>query len=139
MSEDQTLKKYERKITPVERLFSRSPYSIVTMVARIVGHVSERMLVNAVSKVQQRHPLLRVRIVENRDHDLWFTSEGAGAIPIEVVPRESEDHWIKVFHEACRIPFEFDARPPIRFILVQSPTESELIIFCHHVICDGLS
>jgi|LGVD01.1.fsa_nt_gb hypothetical protein len=34
-------------------------------------------------------------------------------------PRKSDDHWIKVFSEACQIPFEFDARPAIRFILVQ--------------------
>ncbi len=38
-----------------------------------------------------------------------------------------------------QIPFEFDARPAIRFILVQSPTISELVILCHHIICDGLS
>ena len=139
MSQNRPLGKYQRKITPVERPLSLSPFAVVTMVARIVGHVSETMLVDAVSKVQERHPHLRVRIVEDRDHDLWFTSEGAGEIPIEIVPRESEDHWIQVFHEACRIPFEFDARPAIRFMLVQSPAESELIIFCHHIICDGLS
>ena len=38
-----------------------------------------------------------------------------------------------------RIPFEFDSRPAIRFILVQSPQVSELIILCHHIICDGIS
>ena len=139
MSENQTLKKYERKVTPIERSLSLSPFSIVTMVARIKGDVSEGMLNHAVAQVRRKHPHLRVRIVEDGDHDLWFTSEGAGEIPIEIVPRESEDHWIQVYHEACRIPFEFDARPAIRFILVQSPTESELIIFCHHIICDGLS
>ena len=139
MSENQNLGKYERKVTPIERLLSLSPFSIVTMVARIKGGVSERMLTHAVAQVCQRHPNLRVRIVEDSDHDLWFTSEGAGEIPIEIVPRESADHWIQVFHAACRIPFEFEARPAIRLILVQSPTESELIIFCHHVVCDGLS
>jgi hypothetical protein len=139
MSENQSLKKYERKVTPVERLFSRSPYSIVTMVARIKGNVSERMLVNAVSKVQQRHPNLRVRIVEDEDHIPWFTSEGTGKILVKVVPRASDDHWIKVHQQASQIPFEFDVRPPIRFILVQSPDLSEVIILCHHIICDGLS
>jgi len=130
---------YERKVTPIERSLSFSPFAIVTMVARVRGDVSGRMLADAVSKVQQRHPLLRARIVEDRAHDLWFTSEGAGEIPIEVVPRESEEHWVQVFHEACQVPFEFDARPAIRFILVQSPAVSELIILCHHIICDGLS
>jgi NRPS condensation-like uncharacterized protein len=139
MSASQNLTQYKRKVTPVERLFSRSPYSIVTMVARIVGNVSESMLVDAVSKVQHRHLNLRVRIEEDDDRVPWFTSEGVGEIPVEVVPRESDDHWIKVHQEAIQIPYEFDVRPPIRFILVQSPTLSELIILCHHIICDGLS
>ena len=139
MLENQNLKKYERRVTPLERLFRRSPYSIVTMVARIKGSVSESMLIHAVSRVQQRHPNLRVRIKEDNDHVPWFTPEGVGEIPVDATPRESDDHWIKVHQEASQIPFEFDARPAIRFILVQSPSISELIILCHHIICDGLS
>jgi hypothetical protein len=123
----------------MERFFRHSPYSIVTMVARIKGEVSESLLRHAVAQVQLRHTNLRLRIVEDEDHVPWFTSEGVGEIPIEIVSRESADHWIQVVHEASRIPFEFDVRPPIRFVLVQSPTESELIILCHHIICDGLS
>ena len=139
MLENLKVKKYERKITPLERMFARAPYSIVAVVARIKGSVSESLLKDAVSKVQQRHPNLRVRIMEDNDHHLWFTSDGVKEVPVKVVPRESDDHWIEVFHEECQIPFEFDARPAIRFILVQSPTQSELIIFCHHIICDGMS
>ena len=41
--------------------------------------------------------------------------------------------------EALKIPFEFETRPAIRFVLVQSPDVSELIILCHHMICDGMS
>jgi len=130
---------YKRRVTPCERLFSRSPFSIVTMVARITGDITESMLRDAVSRVRQRHPHLRVRIAEDADGDPWFTTEGAGEIPVEVIPRESDDHWIKVVQESCQIPFEFDARPAIRFILVRSPSTSELIISCHHIICDGLS
>ena len=120
------VKKYERKATPLERMFVRAPYSIVTVVARIKGNVSESLLKNAVSKVQQRHPNLRIRIREDSDHVLWFTSDGAMGIPVQTVPRESDDHWIAVYHEACRIPFKFEERPAIRFILVQSPAISEL-------------
>ena len=139
MSENLKVKKYERKITPLERFFARSPFSIVTMVARIKGNVSESTLRNAVSKVRGRHPNLRVRIVEDDDHAPWFTSEGVKEIPVEIVRRESDDHWIQLVQEASQIPFEFDERPAIRFILVQSPSESELIVLCHHIICDGLS
>jgi hypothetical protein len=137
--EDPNVTKYERKITPIERLFTRSPCSIVTMVARIKGDVSESMLRDAVSKVQLRHPNLRVRITEDADGEPWFTSEGAGEIPPEIVPRESDTHWTRVVQESSQIPFEFDAQPAIRFILLQSAITSELIILCHHIICDGLS
>lgn len=130
---------YTRRITPIERLFAKSPYSIVTMVMLIKGTVSEGVLRTAVSKAQHRHPNLRSRIVEDGDHIPWLTTDGAKAIPIEIVQREADDHWIKVIQASCLIPFDFDERPPVRFILVQSPAVSELLILCHHIICDGLS
>ena len=139
MSENLKAKKYERKVTGAERFFSHSPFSIVTMVARIKGNITEEMLKNAVAKIQQRHALLRVRIKDDHDHALWFTSEGVQEIPIEIVPRKTENDWIKIHAAASKIPFEFETRPAIRFILVQSPDVSELIILCHHIICDGMS
>lgn len=139
MSQNLEIKKYERKVTGAERFYSHSPFSIVTMVARIMGNITEEMLRNAVAKVQQRHVLLRVRVKEDHEHELWFTSEGVQEIPIEIVPRKSENDWIKIHAEASKIPYEFETRPAIRFILVQSPEVSELIILCHHIICDGMS
>lgn len=128
-----------KKVTSVERFFTRSPFSIVTMVARIKGNVTEEMLRNAVGKVQQRHFLLRVRIIDDDTHEQRFTIEGVQEIPIGIVARRSEDDWINIHIEALKIPFEFETRPAIRFILVQSPDISELIILCHHMICDGMS
>ena len=122
MSKNQEVMKYEREVTPAERFFTRSPYSIVTMIARIKGNVSEKMLKNAVAKVQQRHTLLNVRIKDDEDHAQWFISEGAQEIPVEVVPRKSENDWIKIHAEASKVPFEFETHPPIRFILVQLMT-----------------
>jgi hypothetical protein len=139
VSENQSSKPYERQLTPMERLFTHHPFSIVTMVARIRGDVSEGMVRDAIARVRQRHPNLRVRIAEDENGNPWLTSEGAGEIPVETVPRESGDHWIKVVQESCQVPFEFEVRPAIRLILVQSPGTSELVILCHHILCDGLS
>ena len=139
MSEKTELKKYSRKITPVEMFIGRSPYSIVSVVARIKGEVTEDLLKAAVSKVQSRHTHLRVRIVEDDAGEAWFTSEGVGDIQVEIISREFDDQWISVVQESSQIPFEFDRRPAIRFILVHSPELSELIILCHHIICDGMS
>jgi hypothetical protein len=87
MNEDAITTTYRRQATAMERLFTRSPFSIVSVVARIKGDVTEDALAGAVRKAQQRHPNLRVVLVDDKHHDPWFTSEGAGAIPIEVVPR----------------------------------------------------
>ena len=130
---------YERKVTSFERMLSYSPYSIVTMVARIRGKLTAEILMDAVEKVQQRHTNLRVRIKKDEDHYPWFTTENVKEIPIEIVSRKSEDLWIQIQEDASKVPFRFDERPAIRFILVQSPSVSELIILCHHIICDGLS
>ncbi len=139
MLETANLKEYERMVSPLERIFNRSPYAIVTMVARIKGDISESILKRAVNKVQQRHLNLRVRIYEDNDHNLWFTSEGVKEIPIKIVTRKSDKQWIDIYHDACKIPFDFEERPAIRFILVYSSEISELVIICHHIICDGMS
>ena len=130
---------YSRPITPIERFFTRSPFAIVTMVARIRGEVSASMVRAAVDRVRRRHPNLRCRMVEDGSGTPWLTTAGAGDIPVTVVPREGDDHWMRVVQESCRTPFEFAVRPAIRFILVQSADIGELAIVCHHLLCDGLS
>ena len=51
MKNSLNIEKYERRITPLERIFAWSPYAIVTVVARIKGNISEAALINAVDKV----------------------------------------------------------------------------------------
>ena len=87
MSTKQQIAHYDRKMTPVERFFARSPFSIVTLVVRFKGSVSAEDLKNAVAKARQRHINLRYRIIEDENDTPWFTTEGTGEIPIEIVPR----------------------------------------------------
>jgi len=139
MLEQITAKPYMREITPVEQLFGSSPHAIVTMVARINGHLTENMLRDAVTKVQQRHLHLKACIIKDTNHVAWLTTDGTQDVPIEVVPRTEHNQWSDVVEAWYRVPFDFENRPPIRFILVRSEDVSELIIMCHHIICDGLS
>lgn len=129
----------ERKVTGAERFFYHAPFSTVTMVTRIKGQVTREMLEQAVLKVPKRHMLLGVRIEDKQGEGLWFTSNNVGNIPIEVVNRQSDEDWIKIHSEGAKIPFDFEKKPAIRIILAQSPAVSDLIILCHHTICDGMS
>lgn len=130
---------YRRRISPLEGMFLHAPYAIVTMTARIRGSISEDLLQNAVMKVQNRHTNLRLKVEYDENGDPWFTSREVEGIPIEIIPREDDQGWMQVIRQQRLISFDFEVRPAIRFFLVQSPAISELVIFCHHLICDGLS
>lgn len=130
---------YKRKLTTVEHLFAYSPYSLVAVVARIKGTITLEHLKRAVPKISQKHILLQCKIINDNSGSLWFTSDTTGAIPVKSIKRTSDSQWMNVVETESKIPFDFDKHPPIRFILVQSSEESELIILCHHIICDGMS
>jgi NRPS condensation-like uncharacterized protein len=130
---------YRRRISPLEGFFLHAPYAIVTMTARIKGNISQDMLRKAVHKLQSRHTNLRLKLEFDENGDPWFTSQNVQEIPVEIIPRESDQGWMEVIHQQSLIPFDFEVRPAIRFLLVHSPQRSEVVIFCHHMICDGLS
>jgi len=131
--------KYTRPVSPVESLFSLSPFSVVAMVFRIKGHITKIQLEHAINSVQKKHLLLQVRITSDENNTKVFTTENVGSIKFETISMESENHWMDVYHKQCAIPFEFEKNPCIRFILLQSESKCDLIIFSHHIICDGLS
>ena len=73
-------------VPSIERVFGHSPFSTVTVVARIKGAVTEGMVREAVARVRARHANLRVVLETDSEHNLWFTSEGAQEIEVEAVP-----------------------------------------------------
>ena len=79
--------KYNRKVSPIERFFTYSPFSLVSLIARIKGKVSKEQLVKSVSILSQKHSLLKVKITDKNNGDLWFTSDEVEEIPIEVINR----------------------------------------------------
>ncbi len=117
---------------------AHSPFSTVSLVVRIRGMVDEAMLRAAVKKVQLRHKILRSRMILHED-ELWLTTSDVDAIPIDVFPRMTEETWITAAREDCARPYPFDRQPAIRFLLLQSREICDLVIQCHHTICDGLS
>ena len=130
---------YRRRISPLEGMFLHAPYSIVTMTARIKGEVTEDLLKDAVYKVTARHTNLKLKVEYDDQGDPWFTSQDVQEVPVEIISRENDQQWMQVIRQQSLIPFDFEIRPAIRFLLVQSSQVSELVIFCHHMICDGLS
>lgn len=107
--------------------------------ARIRGEVSESKLKSALEKIMEIHPLLDVHVLEDANHDIWFESNKVANISFGVKQRISDEQWKEAIQEECRVPFDFERGPLIRYILLKSHDVSDFIIFCQHMICDGLS
>ncbi len=132
-------KPYRRMITGQERRFLFGPTAHISLVLRLRGEVSEQAVKDAVNKMLLTYPQFRVRIEWDETGVHNSTTEGAAEVPVKVYPRESEDYWIKVLNIEHAIPLRPSVGPLTRFILVKGEHVSELIIFCHHTICDGRS
>lgn len=130
---------FERKMSGTERRFLRMPSANVVMVARIKGLLSKEQLKSAVKKARQKHFLLGVRVSLDDDSAGWFTQKNVPEIPIEVIPRLTNEDWIQTSTEELKRAFSIQIGPLIRFLLVQSPEVSELIVTANHSICDGRS
>ncbi|MGY5859989.1 MAG: condensation domain-containing protein [Candidatus Thorarchaeota archaeon] len=132
-------KPYRREVTRQERRFLFSPTSDIALALRIQGQISEKALRKAVDKVLVTYPLFGVRLEWIEDDVHWSTTEGAAEVPIKTYPRDSDESWIDALNKEHAIPLRPSKGPLTRFILIQGPDVSELMIYCHHAISDGRS
>ena len=79
------------------------------------------------------------RVVIREDGTAYFTTKDAAATRLKVLPKTSEDSFLNVIDEENRIPFHMDKGPLARIILLHHETRPDILLYFHHVICDGLS
>lgn len=109
--------------------------------AQINGKFNVHQLQQALTVIQQRHPLLRVRIAVDEAEQPWFVEESC-AIPVRVVQRQSLQQWQQEVEQEIATPFLWWQAPLVRVVLVHSSNDeqsSELIVICHHAVADGIS
>ncbi len=130
---------HKRKLSAIEGSYFHAPYAIVSLAVTVQGTVSEAALKAAVLKIQARHPNLQRRIIKDEKGIPWFVEDQVGDIPIKVHNRIDDQSWVKAVEKESSIAFDFDQRPPIRVLLIQGQERNDMVLFCHHTICDGLS
>ncbi|HUT79758.1 MAG TPA: condensation domain-containing protein [Candidatus Bathyarchaeia archaeon] len=116
------------------------PYNLVVSL-HIKGDLTEKLLKEALMKMQYRHPLLSVRLKEIEKDIPWFSSEGVEEIPIKTIIRKSEFDTKEEFHKQLITPFDYSLikSPLFRVTLIKSDIDSNLILCSQHTITDGLS
>jgi len=140
LSEKQSSKTKTRlKKLGVERVYYRRPTTHAIMVARINGNVSEIALQKSLQNLQWKHLLLSCSIQIDSEQVAWFEFDSTLEPNLEVRVRSSDDDWLAVMAEEHTFLFDLEKGPLIRYILLWSKDKSDLVINCHHSICDGTS
>ncbi|MFW9900130.1 MAG: condensation domain-containing protein [Candidatus Thorarchaeota archaeon] len=128
----------KRKLNQRERTHSKVPNSNISMIATILGNVSIDELKKVIKKMQKRHPILNAHL-QPEGKELYLIANGNIEIPLKVIKRNSDVQWRDEIIYQHKIPFKMEQGPLIRFIILHSTEISDLIIFCQHTICDGMS
>ncbi len=127
-----------RPLTPFERMFvvmSDGASLNCCIISRVRGPLTEARLTEALSDVQRRHPLLRVRIVDGNS----YTEEDVPAIPLRVLDcDESSTNAVVEEELAAALPVERGPLIRVSWLRHQSDLGTLVLTF-HHVIGDGVS
>jgi len=134
----QPFQEIRRELNQRERAHSKVPQSNISMIATILGNVSIEILEQVIKKMQLRHPILNAH-VELEGKKAYVVAKKVIEIPVIVIERTSDEQWSEEIILQHKIPFRMEEGPLIRFILLHSAEISDLIIFCQHTICDGMS
>jgi hypothetical protein len=116
------------------------PFNAVGIL-RLINGPKPEVLQSGLSDLQNRHPLLKVRITREKGH-YEYISDGTPKIQADIIEREGADHWKSVCEEELNQKFEIEKGPLIRCRYLYSdvqPTESEIALSCHHSIVDATS
>jgi hypothetical protein len=119
-----------------------APFVVVVVLHLSPGPPRERLRL-ALEVLQQRHPMLGVRICERAGH-LLFTSEGTPEIPLRWVEGAAEGAWRRVAEEELNLPIDEETGPLLRATWLASAAGAEsatghLLLTFHHTALDGVS
>lgn len=130
----------KRPFTLPERVMyqdGRVPIAIVLPI-EIRGQLSEERLQNALAGLQAKHLLLRC-LIEYKDGHPWFeVQESPPPIPLRILARRNADDWVRECGNEEAHLFDTGA-PLVRLTWLRGEDASELLLTCHHCLCDGAS
>jgi hypothetical protein len=120
-------------------LDGQRPVALV-LPATLVGALDEAHLRLALDRVQARHAVLQCLVEHAPDGHPWFVQQAAPPpIALRIVERQDEDHWQAQARLECERLFDGRREPLVRLVWLRGAVRSELLLSCHHCICDGLS
>jgi hypothetical protein len=110
------------------------------MTAEVEGDASPRAWRQALDRVQERHPLLRVSIDGAPGRAPEYRREEGSPIPLRIVEDDDpSSRWKIEVGEELATPFDPSKAPLVRAVLIQGRRDAALILVGHHSVADGMS
>jgi len=135
----QTLEKvYEREII-IERMHLRGPHDNIKMLIRLETPIAEKELREAVNKISLTHPLLASRVIINEQGNAFFTTQKVPEIPIKKYEKIDDESYKTVIYQEDLDTINTEIGPLCKVLFLDHESNPEIIIYAHHVACDGLS
>ena len=116
---------------------SRLPNSNVLLLVRLNGVVLQEKLEEAILKVSKKHLLLNSKLKIDADNRIWYEVNDIMQPAINCTPYRVDLD--EVMLAELKKPFDLEAGPLIRFNIINFQEQTQIVITCHHVICDGLA
>lgn len=120
------------------RLLQNTPFNLAVAV-RIQGTIQLEHLRAALDRLRCRHPLLASRIETAVPGPSVYTTAGVPEFEVRGVVGHSDGDWISEAERELIRPFDLQAGPLARFVLVQFVGYADMVIVSHHLVADGLA
>ncbi|HXY88297.1 MAG TPA: condensation domain-containing protein [Candidatus Acidoferrales bacterium] len=129
---------FKMKVGGVQRLHRRAG-CIIKILATIDGEVDPERVRQALPKLKKRHSLLGSRMILDQEGQAWLVTERVPDFELQVYEKQGDLDWLERISEQDLVPFRMNVGPLVRFILLTSESSSDLVLYMHHVMSDGLS
>lgn len=109
-------------------------------VLHLEGLPSAELVRRALDKIQDRHPFLKVGLIKE-GRSRYFVSGDLPPIPMHVIDREGDEHWVKIAEEYLNSKFDHPNGPLMKcaYIADGSKNQGEIILSAQHSIVDGVT
>jgi hypothetical protein len=123
----------------LHQLAPESPMYNTPVVWRLAGSIDPVRIAAAVSRLVERHEILRTRFVQHDGQPVQIVEPPTPTrLRVRHLPEAADpaDH----VRLACEVPFDLTSPHRLRTLLLRtSPTDATLLLDLHHIVCDEWS
>ena len=130
----------KRPLSPVEHvnwLIDQVIPQNFVMVAGISGQLAGDFLRRSLDIIQDKYALLKCKVIGLEGPE--FVSGDVPGIPLRIIDRKDENHWLEETEKEIHEPFPWAKGPLMRVVLLTSMDKCDLLLTFCHIASDATS